>query len=212
MQIPVGETQSINVGERLRELRLERSMSMRALGRASGLSTNALSMIERSLTSPSVSTLYKIAEALGVPITAFFRLELPKLDIVFRKSSQRSRVDITRGLLEGLGGESFIGGVEPLMLTLDVGANSGQLSILHSGHEFVMCLEGRLEYEVENNRYLLETGDCLLFAAQLQHRWRNANKGMTKVLVVLSGFSKGERPSEYHITTGVDAPADERAG
>lgn len=212
MQIPVVETQSINVGERLRELRLERSMSMRALGRASGLSTNALSMIERSRTSPSVSTLYKIAEALGVPITAFFRLELPKLDIVFRKASQRSRVDFPRGIWEGLGGESFTGGVEPLLLTLEVGANSGQISMIHSGHEFVMCLEGRLEYEVEKNRYLLETGDCLLFAAQLQHRWRNAYKGTTRTLIVLSGFSKDERPSEYHITKVVDAQADDQSG
>ena len=65
---------TIDVGNRLRQLRLERGKSMRALARTSGLSTNALSMIERSKTSPSVSTLYKIAEALEVPITAFFRL------------------------------------------------------------------------------------------------------------------------------------------
>jgi transcriptional regulator with XRE-family HTH domain len=166
-------------------------------------------MIERSLTSPSVSTLYKIAEALGVPITAFFRLEPPKQDVVFRKSDQRSRVDFPRGAWEGLGGESFVGGVEPLLLTLEVGANSGQLGMLHSGHEFVMCLEGLLEYEVEGNRYLLETGDSLLFAAQLQHRWRNAYKGKTIVLIVLSGSVRGDRPSEYHLATGVDAHSSE---
>jgi transcriptional regulator with XRE-family HTH domain len=212
MQIPVGETGSINVGERLRELRLERGMSMRALGRLSGLSTNALSMIERSLTSPSVSTLYKIADALSVPITAFFRLEPPKQDIVFRKSDQRSRVAFPRGVWEGLGGESFIGGVEPLMLILDAGANSGQFNMLHGGHEFVLCLNGLLEYEVEKIRYLLGPGDSLLFAAQLQHRWRNANKGKTSVLIVLSGYAKGDRPSEYHLTTGSDAIAGEQTG
>jgi transcriptional regulator with XRE-family HTH domain len=211
MQFPVGETGSINVGERLRELRMERGMSMRALGRLSGLSTNALSMIERSLTSPSVSTLYKIADALGVPITAFFRLEPPKQDVVFRKSNQRSRVAFPRGVWEGLGGESFIGGVEPLLLTLEVGANSGQFGMLHGGHEFVMCLEGLLEYEVEKNRYLLEPGDSLLFAAQLQHRWRNASKGKTIVLIVLSGSVKGDLPSEYHLATGVDALSGEQA-
>jgi transcriptional regulator with XRE-family HTH domain len=211
MHIQVDETLSINVGERLRELRLERGMSMRALGRLSGLSTNALSMIERSRTSPSVSTLYKIAEALGVPITAFFRLEPPKLDIVFRKSNQRSRVAFTRGLWEGLGGESFVGGVEPLLLTLEVGANSGQFGMLHGGHEFVMCLDGLLEYEVEGNRYLLEPGDSLLFAAQLQHRWRNAHKGKTIVLIVLSGSVRGDRPSEYHLATEADAHGGEQA-
>ncbi len=207
MQIPVGGAGSVNVGARLRELRLERDMSMRALGRISGLSTNALSMIERSLTSPSVSTLYKIADALGVPITAFFRLEPPKQDIVFRKLSQRTRMSFPRGIWEGLGGESFTGGVEPLMLNLEVGANSGQFNMLHGGHEFVLCLDGLLEYEVEKKRYILEPGDSLLFAAQLQHRWRNAHKDKTRMLVVLSGYVRGDRPSEYHITTGMDEQA-----
>lgn len=192
---------SINIGERLRDLRQERGLSMRALARLSGLSTNALSMIERSLTSPSVSTLYKIAAAMKVPITAFFRSELPRQDIVYRKASERSRVEIPRGSWEGLGGETFTGGVEPLLFNLEAGANSGQFNMLHGGHEFVLCLSGLLEYEVEKQRFLLEPGDSLLFAARLEHRWRNANKGSTKVLIVLSGYGKSERPSEFHVST-----------
>ena len=66
---------SIDVGQQLRVLRDERGISMRALARRSGLSANALSMIERGLTSPSVSTLTKLAFALEVPIMAFFRRE-----------------------------------------------------------------------------------------------------------------------------------------
>ena len=175
---------------------------MRSLARLSGLSTNALSMIERSLTSPSVSTLYKIADALNIPITAFFRSDFPRQDIVFRKASERSQVDIPRGTWEGLGGETFSGGVEPLLFNLDVGANSGQFNMLHGGHEFVLCLSGSLEYEVEKQRFMLEPGDSLLFAARLEHRWRNANKGPTKVLIVLSGFGKSDRPSEFHVYSG----------
>src|SRR5512139_3780201 len=106
------DLQSIDVGSRLRELRQERGFSLRNLARISGLSTNALSMIERSRTSPSVSTLYKIADALGVPITAFFRLEPPRRNIVFRKASERMHVLVPRGVWEGLGGEEFTGGVE----------------------------------------------------------------------------------------------------
>jgi transcriptional regulator with XRE-family HTH domain len=63
---------SLDVGARLRELRDERNISMRSLATKSGLSANALSMIERGKTSPSVSTLYKLADALGVPVTSFF--------------------------------------------------------------------------------------------------------------------------------------------
>jgi transcriptional regulator with XRE-family HTH domain len=191
---------TMDVGHRLRELRTERGLSMRALARLSGLSTNALSMIERGKTSPSVSTLYKLSEALEVPITAFFRTEPPREAIVFRKANNRSRVKFQRGLWEGLGGESFLGRVEPFMLTLEGGATSGPHGLVHSGHEFVICLKGLLEYEVEDQRFTLQPGDSLLFASKLRHRWRNPDKDVANVLFVLSGFAQDERPSEFHLS------------
>jgi transcriptional regulator with XRE-family HTH domain len=194
--------QTMDVGGRLRELRKERDLSMRSLARLSGLSTNALSMIERGRTSPSVSTLYKLSEALEVPITAFFRTVPPRQGIVYRKADERSRVEFQRGLWEGLGGESFIGRVEPFMLTLEAGATSGPHGLVHSGHEFVICLNGKLEYEVEEQRYSLNPGDSLLFASRLRHRWRNPGKTVANVLFVLSGFELDERPSEYHLRDG----------
>ena len=200
---------SIDVGGRLRELRQERNMSMRALARASGLSANALSMIERGKTSPSVSTLYKLADAMDVPITAFFREEPPQHEIVFRKASERTRVPFMRGLWEGLGGEAFIGRVEPFMLTLESGASSGPFGMVHTGHEFVLCLRGELEYQVEEQTYLLEAGDSLLFAAQLKHRWRNPGKKVCNAIFVLAGFGQDERPSEFHITSGMRAASEE---
>lgn len=203
---------SINVGTRLRELRQERGMSMRALARASGLSTNALSMIERGRTSPSVSTLYKISSALKVPITAFFRLEPPRQEVVFRKADERTRIPFNRGIWEGLGGEIFIGGMEPIMLTLEQGANSGRFGMIHTGHEFVLCLSGQLEYEVEEQRYTLGPGDSLIFAAQLEHRWRNTSKDTTQAVIVLSGFESGESPSEFHITPAIKAEDEGEVG
>jgi len=208
MDVSNKNLQSIDVGSRLRELRQERGFSLRTLARASGLSTNALSMIERSRTSPSVSTLYKIAEALGVPITAFFRLEPPRQNIVFRKADERLRVSVPRGVWEGLGGEEFTGGVEPLMLHLERGANSGQFTMLHSGHEFVLCLKGSLEYDIEGQRFSLSPGDSLLFTAQIEHRWRNSSAAQTQVLIVLSGFNKGESPLEYHLTSGKESETE----
>jgi transcriptional regulator with XRE-family HTH domain len=197
----ITEGMTVDVGARLRELRVARGKSMRALARSSGLSTNALSMIERGRTSPSVSTLYKISEALEVPITAFFRLEPPRQDIVFRKVDERKRITLTRGLWEGLGGESFNGHVEPFMITLNSGASSGPFGMLHSGHEFVLCLSGCIQYEVEGFLYNLETGDSLLFAAQLRHRWRNPGPKDASAVIVLSGFEQGERPSEFHLSS-----------
>ena len=196
---------SVNVGSRLAELRQERNLSVRALARASGLSANALSMIERGRTSPSVSTLHRLADAMQVPVTAFFRSEASRQDVVLCRANERTRLPFSRGLWEGLGGENFIGRVEPFMLTLEAGGSSGPHGMLHSGHEFVLCLRGQLEYLVEGQRYLLEQGDSLLFAAQMRHRWRNPGGVVTNALIVLSNFDEGESPGEYHQAAGKEA-------
>ena len=189
---------SINVGVQLRELREARKISMRGLAIKSGLSANALSMIERGRTSPSVSTLYKLADALGIPITEFFGPQSDKQNILLVKADERTRVPFSRGVWEGLGGERFTGRVEPFILTLESGASSGQHAMIHTGHEFVFCLRGQLEYLVERRLIELEAGDSLLFAAQLNHRWRNPGKTVTNALLVLSRFLEGELPHSMH--------------
>lgn len=197
------EAESVDVGQRLRILREERAISMRALARRSGLSANALSMIERGLTSPSVSTLNKLAAALEVPITAFFREEPQREQIVFRKATERSRVPFVRGMIEGLGGESFVGRVEAFLLTLESGGSSGPHGMIHTGHELVYCLRGRLEYEVTDQRFELEPGDSLIFAAQLMHRWRNIGDTVVNAIIVVSAFEETERPGEFHLASMV---------
>ncbi len=198
MDIYGKEAYSVDVGSRLRQLREERNMSMRSLATASGLSANALSMIERGKTSPSVSTLYKLADALGVPVTTFFGTQPSKQQVIFTHAEERPRVPFARGVWEGLGGEQFAGRVEPFMLTLESGVSSGPSSMAHSGHEFVFCLRGQLEYLVERGIYLLGPGDSLLFAAHLNHRWRNPGNTVTNALIVLSGFLEEEQPHVMH--------------
>ena len=192
------EAPSVNVATSLRELREARGISMRTLATKSGLSANALSMIERGKTSPSVSTLYKLADALGVSITAFFGTETEKKQIVFLKSDERMRMAFTRGVFEGLGGAQFSGRVEPFMLTLESGAASGLHGIVHTGHEFVFCLRGQLEYYVEKQVFQLSAGDSLLFASKLQHRWKNSSKNVVSALIIISGFEEGDEPNAMH--------------
>lgn len=192
------EAASVDVGSRLKELREARTISMRTLATKSGLSANALSMIERGKTSPSVSTLYKLADAMGISITAFFERESEKKQIVFLKSDERTRMSFTRGVFEALGGEQFAGRVEPFMLTMDSGATSGPHTMSHTGHEFVFCLRGELDYQVEKAIFHLSAGDSLLFAAQLKHKWKNAGKIVTNALIIISGFAEGEQPNAMH--------------
>jgi transcriptional regulator with XRE-family HTH domain len=192
------EAVSVDVASSLRALRETRGISMRTLATKSGLSANALSMIERGKTSPSVSTLYKLADALGVSITAFFGAQSEKKQIVFLKSDERTRMSFTRGIFEALGGEQFTGRVEPFMLTLESGSSSGLHNMVHTGHEFVFCLRGQLEYYVEKQTFLLSAGDSLLFASKLQHRWKNPSRNVTNALIIISGFAEGEQPHGMH--------------
>lgn len=190
---------SIDVGLRLRELREGRGVSMRTLATMSGLSANALSMIERGKTSPSVSTLYRLADAMGVPVTDFFSPAMSRESVVFLKAEERPRLPFLRGLWEGLGGETFTGRMMPFMLTLESGASSGPNAVVHTGHEFVFCIRGALEYLVDNHIYSLESGDSLLFAAHLNHRWRNPGGTVTNAIIVISDFAEGDQPGPMHI-------------
>ena len=84
----------------------------------------------------------------------------------------------------------------------------------HTGHEFVLCLRGTLEYQVEDQHFVLSAGDSLLFAAKMRHRWRNPGKTVTNAVFVLAGFEQGEHPSEFHIISGLKGavPEDQNQG
>ena len=189
---------SVNVGERLRGLRTARAMSMNMLATKSGLSLHTISLIERGKTSPSVSTLYKLADALNVSLTYFFSVESDQKQVIFLKADERTRLSFTRGLFEGLGGEQFAGRIEPFVLTLENSANSGPQTMSHTGHEFVFCLRGELEYQVEHDIYELSAGDSLLFAAYLKHRWKNPGTRVAAALIVISAFEDGEELRTMH--------------
>ena len=209
MDIYDQEALSVNISERLRELREERELSIRALGRLSGLSANALSVIERGLSSPSVSTLYKIATALEIPVTAFFEETPPRQNVVHIKSSERNRIPLYRGLWEGLGGEHYEGLVEPFMITLEAGSSSGRFPMTHTGNEFVFCLRGELVYEVDDEKIELEAGDALLFSADLEHKWHNPGNTVTNALIMICGFRAGESPAKYHLASGKSEKSEE---
>lgn len=201
MDIYNQEALSINISKRLRDIREDRGLSIRGLGRLSGLSANALSVIERGKSSPSVSTLYKIASALEIPITSFFQEDFSESDVVLTKANERNRIPFHRGLWEGLGGENFNGQIEPFMLTLEAGATSGRFPITHSGHELVFCLRGEIVYQIEDKEHALSAGDCLIFSANLEHNWFNPGDKVANALFVLVGFREGESPSMFHLAS-----------
>jgi transcriptional regulator with XRE-family HTH domain len=194
-------TAEINVGQRLRELRAKRSLSIRSLAELSGLNFNTLSLIENGKTSPSVSTLQQLSMALGVPITAFFETASVPKDVLYQKSGQRPKAEFTHGLLEDLGSGLTLGEGVPLLITLKPGADSGPNAISHTGQEFVYCLEGCLHYTVGSQVYILETGDSLIFEAHLPHRWENKSQAISRSLLILCPADEKDISAEQHFMT-----------
>jgi transcriptional regulator with XRE-family HTH domain len=190
----------IDVGGNLRRLREEQELSIRALAEKSGLAVNTLSLIENGKSSPSVSTLQQLALALNVPIIAFFEGEAPENVISYIKADRRPRAIFDHGRLEDLGAGTVIQAVEPFVVTLEPNGGSGLQEILHTGYEFVFCLEGRVAYTIAGHTYLLETGDSLLFEAHLPHRWQNLNTTDSRVLLVLVPTDERDYPTKQHFT------------
>jgi len=199
---PVLETanseNNINVGQRLREVRMGRGLSIRALAEQCELNVNTLSLIENGHTSPSVSTLQVIAQTLQVPISTFFETNHDDNKVVFQRVGKRPQATFTHGSMEDLGAGMSRFGAEPLIITLKPNADSGKTPIVHTGREFVYCLEGRITYYVEDQPYSLEQGDSLMFEAYLPHRWRNDDSSPSRMLLVLCPLDERDQPSERH--------------
>jgi transcriptional regulator with XRE-family HTH domain len=188
----------IDVGSRLRELRKLKLLSIRSLAEMSGLNFNTLSLIENKKTSPSVSTLQLLAQALQVPITAFFKTETLHQDVVYQKSDQRPKAMFAHGGLEDMGNGLTLGEGIPLLLTLEPGADSGPDAIVHTGQEFVYCLDGYLTYTVAGKEYALEIGDSLIFEAHLAHRWENRSNTLSRSILILCPADANDSSAEQH--------------
>jgi transcriptional regulator with XRE-family HTH domain len=197
---PAQQSSDINVGSRLREIRAERGLSIRALAEQSGLNVNTLSLIENGKTSPSVSTLLQAAAALNVPITAFFESPTPPQAIVHQKAGDRQAAAFTHGAIADLGAGFARPDLVPFLVTLEPGADSGITPIVHTGLEFVFCLEGRIGYQVNGQNFTLDVGDSLIFEAHLPHRWLNIGDVPSRSLLILCPADEHDRPDERHFT------------
>jgi transcriptional regulator with XRE-family HTH domain len=187
----------LSVGERLRALRTERDLSQRALAQLAGISTNSVSLIERDEISPSVATLQNLATALHVRVSYFFEDETEQ-SVLHVKSNQRSAVDSQGVHIEGIGSRIQEQEIEPFLVQLASHTSSGERQVVHTGHEVVYCLKGKLEYLIDGTVYQVEAGDFLLFEAGLPHLWRNPFDETAEFLLILQTPDARLEPVKRH--------------
>ncbi len=192
--------EAYSLGEKLRQLRSERNISQRDLAQMAGLSPNSISLIERDETSPSVSTLQSLAAALNIRMSYFFEEESPT-SILHIKSGQRPAITSEGVTIEGMGKTMSSQELEPFLITLDPHAGSGgERQVVHSGHEFVYCLQEKIEYVIDGRTYLVEAGDILIFEATLPHLWRNPFDAQAKFVLVLQTANASRESVQRHFS------------
>ncbi len=190
----------ILVGRNLREIRSKRGLSLRALAELSGLNVNTLSLVENGKSSPSVGTLQQLAQALDVPITAFFEAEQPEKSVVFTPVECRPQAVLGSAQMQNLGKDLRGKKVQPFVVRLHPGMGSGDRKIVHTGYEFVYCLEGNIRYEIDQEEYFLKAGDSILFEAHQPHCWENKSEEMAQILLVLYPADEREDPGGRHFS------------
>ncbi len=196
---------TLNVGPRIRAIREQRKLSLRALAERCDLSINAISLIERGENSPTVSSLHTLANALGVKITDFFE-ETHEQAIVFVPRGQRLGTQGNGLVMESLGIGLNNQQLEPFMVTVQPGAGGASQPISHPGQEFVYCLTEAIEYHVGGQVYSLLPGDSLLFDATQAHYFCNLGDVQAELLLVFQGFEGGILARHRHLETS--DPAD----
>ena len=163
------------IGHEVRTLRKKLGITGADLASATGISLGMLSKIENGNTSPSLTTLQSLAQALGVQVTAFFRRFEEQHDAVHVKAVEGvelerrgTRAGHQYNLLGHIGNNTAGVVVEPYLITLTTGSDVFP-TFQHEGLEFLYMLEGEVQYRHGDRLYPMTPGDSLYFDADAPH-------------------------------------------
>ncbi len=162
-----------SIGAEIRRHRHRADITLMALARQAGVSQGMMSKIENGQTSPSLSTLAALADALSIPLSALFTPLEHSRDASFVPAGKGLQID-RRGTKAGhvyrLLGHGVRGpvGVEPYLITLHEDSEPFG-DFLHEGVEFIHMLEGELVYRHGERRFRMGPGDSLFFDAIAPH-------------------------------------------
>lgn len=165
----------VAIGREVRAHRRKQNITVADLSETTGLSIGMLSKIENGNTSPSLTTLQTLANALAVPITSFFRGFEEGRSAVHTKAGEGielkregTRANHQYNLLGHIGSNASGVIVEPYMITLSEESDVFP-TFQHGGIETIYMLEGEVDYRHGDQIYPLKPGDTLFFDADAPH-------------------------------------------
>jgi len=180
---PIDEgVEALELGRKIRALRLERRLTLRELAASVGVSQSLISQVERGLASPSITTLRRIAAALHVPIAVLFLGSGEASDgetdrlgnrlVVRRHERKGLRVPQSNVLYELLTPD-LNRRIEFLWLEYGPGDTSQPDPMSHPGEENAICLEGSVVVTIDGEEFVLNEGDSISFDSSRPHRVEN---------------------------------------
>lgn len=178
------------VGLRIRELRRARRMTLEALSQSSGLSKSFLSDIERGRCDITLTSLQRIAQALGVQLAYFFRIEEDDLTgpkIVRAHERREFRMASTAyTLYANLTAMWPDKELEAVLVTLLPNRRHRVTPYAHPGEEFGLVLEGTLTVIYGDREYTLNPGDSIHMRSSVPHNWENRTDHPVRALWVVT--------------------------
>lgn len=169
----------MDIGQKLRELRLQNDLTLEDLASRSELTKGFLSQVERNLTSPSISTLTDILNALGTNLSEFF-YEKKEEQIVF--SAQDFFEDVQEDYtIEWVIPNALKNKMEPIRLTLHPHKKSHEL-LAHTGEEFGYVLKGAVTLVCGNKKYKIKAQETFYISAAASHYLYNHGNSDAVVL------------------------------
>lgn len=177
---------SIDIGNRIKQLRTDKKLTLRDLGEKTGLSPGFLSQLERGLTTIAVDSLQKIAKELAVEPSYFFSMPANnKEDVICSYEQTVSRIEADKFIHFYLSNDLKNKQMFPEIVTLLPITNKENIKeFQHDGEEFIYVLEGTLTLFIEHEKHKLYPGDSIHFNSNLVHNWCNYTNKITKILVV----------------------------
>nr|WP_281434940.1 cupin domain-containing protein [Rhizobium lemnae] len=167
-----GSIVSVDVGNRLRHLRMAHKLSQRELAKRAGVTNSTISLIESNASNPSVGALKRILDGIPIGLAEFFAFEPDKPKKAFYAAEEL--VEIGKGKISyrQIGDNLFGRSLQILKECYQPGADTGKVPLVHEGEEGGIVLSGRLEVTVDEERRILGPGDAYYFESRRPHRFR----------------------------------------
>ena len=176
------------IGKRIKTFRSKKGITLEQLASQTGFTKGYLSKVEKSTKSPPVSTLGIIARALGITISAILAEENHSVPFCLVKKGERPLIsrdgNSSEYSYEAIAYKFPNKSMEPFILTLPVNPKKKKM-YRHEGEELLFVLEGTMQFQCNNQEYIVEQGDCIYFDSSLPHFGESKGNQRTRCLLVM---------------------------